>query len=63
MSLPTSVETGIVNPTVSVGPMGAMPLNPMVAPNLVRRYPENYFWAHRRWKSSPPAERVAGEAG
>jgi KDO2-lipid IV(A) lauroyltransferase len=20
----------------------------------VRRYPENYFWAHRRWKTKPP---------
>jgi phage protein D len=31
-----SVQTGIVSPTVSVGPMGAMPLNPMVEPLLIR---------------------------
>jgi KDO2-lipid IV(A) lauroyltransferase len=22
----------------------------------VRRHPENYFWAHRRWKTRPPGE-------
>lgn len=23
----------------------------------VREHPDNYFWAHRRWKTRPPAER------
>jgi KDO2-lipid IV(A) lauroyltransferase len=27
----------------------------------VRRHPENYFWAHRRWKSSPPAAAPSGD--
>ena len=22
----------------------------------VSRYPEDYFWAHRRWKTKPPVE-------
>ena len=22
---------------------------------LIRRYPEQYFWLHRRWKHQPPA--------
>jgi KDO2-lipid IV(A) lauroyltransferase len=25
-----------------------------VLEDCVRRYPENYFWAHRRWKTKPP---------
>jgi KDO2-lipid IV(A) lauroyltransferase len=25
----------------------------------VREHPENYFWAHRRWKTRPPAEAAA----
>ncbi len=24
----------------------------------VRRYPEQYFWMHRRWKTSPPAKKA-----
>jgi len=29
----------------------------------VRRAPENYFWAHRRWKSRPPeTSPVAADA-
>lgn len=24
--------------------------------SYVRKYPEQYFWMHRRWKSSPPAQ-------
>jgi KDO2-lipid IV(A) lauroyltransferase len=27
---------------------------------LVRRYPEQYFWVHRRWKSQPKARRPRG---
>ena len=26
----------------------------------VRKHPENYFWAHRRWKSTPPEDSVGG---
>ena len=26
-----------------------------VLEDLVRAHPENYFWAHRRWKTAPPA--------
>jgi KDO2-lipid IV(A) lauroyltransferase len=24
---------------------------------LVRRYPEQYFWLHRRWKHQPPVRK------
>jgi len=27
--------------------------------SLVRRYPEQYFWLHRRWKTRPKSERIA----
>ncbi|MYD13324.1 MAG: lipid A biosynthesis acyltransferase, partial [Gemmatimonadetes bacterium] len=30
----------------------------------VRRYPDQYFWLHKRWKTPPPETRgVAGDAG
>ncbi|HEV7587333.1 MAG TPA: lysophospholipid acyltransferase family protein [Longimicrobium sp.] len=29
----------------------------------IRRAPEQYFWFHRRWKSSPPAEQPSSETG
>lgn len=29
---------------------------------LVRRYPEQYFWLHRRWKSQPAAKKNAAKA-
>ena len=28
--------------------------------SLVRKYPEQYFWLHRRWKTRPKSERIAG---
>ena len=27
--------------------------------DVVRRYPEQWFWMHRRWKTRPPADGVA----
>lgn len=30
---------------------------------LVRRYPEQYFWLHRRWKHEPPKRSKARNAG
>jgi Kdo2-lipid IVA lauroyltransferase/acyltransferase len=29
----------------------------------IRKAPEQYFWFHRRWKTSPPAEQPASETG
>ena len=29
----------------------------------IRRAPEQYFWFHRRWKTSPPAEPAGAEKG
>ena len=28
----------------------------------IRKYPEQYFWVHRRWKTRPPAEIAAQKA-
>ena len=30
--------------------------------SLVRKYPEQYFWLHRRWKTRPKSERTANVA-
>ena len=30
---------------------------------LIRRYPEQYFWLHRRWKHEPPKRSKARTAG
>jgi Kdo2-lipid IVA lauroyltransferase/acyltransferase len=32
-----------------------------VLESLVRRYPDQWLWLHRRWKGTPPQEGVAGE--
>jgi Kdo2-lipid IVA lauroyltransferase/acyltransferase len=29
----------------------------------IRKAPEQYFWFHRRWKTSPPAEQPSSETG
>jgi len=33
----------------------------MVLEDYVRRYPEHWFWMHRRWKTRPEAVRRRGE--
>lgn len=27
----------------------------------IRKYPDHYFWAHRRWKTRPPEERTSAQ--
>jgi KDO2-lipid IV(A) lauroyltransferase len=34
-----------------------------VIEDIVRQYPDQYFWMHRRWKSRPPGPVVSGEDG